>query len=178
MRPYEKLRAGRRPSREIRGPRPLTGRTVLLSLLGFFAIVIGINGVMMALAIGTMPGLEVEKPYQAGIGYNAEIETARAQAARHWSVVSHVERDTSGRAAVMVKARDAGGAAIGGLAVTVKLMRPIDQRADRTLRLGEREGGTYVGDAAGVAKGAWDVELEAKRGPERLFRSRNRVILE
>src|SRR5262252_2055944 len=77
----------------------LTGRTVLWWLLTFFVVVIGSNAVMIALAIGTMPGLETEKPYQTGISYNAEIETARVQAARHWTVVSHIDRDASGRAA-------------------------------------------------------------------------------
>ena len=59
--------------------RPLSGRTVLLWLLAFFGVVIGINTVMIALAIGTMPGLETEKPYQAGVSYYAEIEAARAR---------------------------------------------------------------------------------------------------
>ena len=158
--------------------RPLTGRAVLVSLLAFFGVVIGVNGVMIALAIGTMPGLESEKPYQAGVTYNAEIETARAQAARRWIVTSHVGRDAHGHAAVRVEARDADGAPVGGLAVTARLMRPTDQRSDRTVGLREREPGTYLGEAADVAPGVWDVDLEAARAAERLFRSRNRIILE
>ena len=179
MRPYERLGAGRTVANKIGGAsRPLTGRTVLLSLLAFFAVVIGVNGVMIALAVGTMPGLESEKPYQAGISYNAEIETARAQAARHWAVSSHVGRDATGRAAIKVEASDAAGAAVGGLTVTVRLMRPTNQRADRVLSLNERERGTYLGDTADVAPGAWDVEIEAGRGPERLFRSHSRITLQ
>jgi nitrogen fixation protein FixH len=158
--------------------RPLSGRTVLLSVLAFFGVVIGVNAVMATLAIVTMPGLETEKPYQAGIGYNTEIEAARAQAARHWKVASRIDRDAGGRAAVTVEARDGNGALLGGLTVTVRLVRPTDQRADRTISLGEREMGTYLGEAADVAPGAWDVELDANRGSERLFRSRNRVTLE
>jgi nitrogen fixation protein FixH len=149
-----------------------------VSLLAFFGVVIGVNGMMIALAIGTMPGLESEKPYQAGINYNAEIETARAQAARRWTIASHVDRDASGHATVRVEARDADGAPVGGLAVTVRLMRPTDQRSDRAMQLGEREPGTYLGEAAEVARGVWDVGLEAARASEQLFRSRNRIILE
>jgi nitrogen fixation protein FixH len=133
---------------------------------------------MIALAIGTMPGLESEKPYQAGVTYNAEIETARAQAARRWTVASHVGRDARGHAAVRVEARDADGAPVGGLTVTVGLMRPTDQRSDRTMTLTEGEPGTYLGGTADVAPGVWDVELEAARASKRLFRSRNRIILE
>ena len=180
MRPYERLRAGGTVAHESGGTtgRQLTGRTVLVSLLAFFGVVVGVNGVMIALAIGTMPGLESEKPYHAGINYNAEIETARAQAARHWTMTSHVDRDARGRASVRVEARDADGAAVGGLTVAVRLMRPADQRGDRAMSLGEREPGTYLGEAADVVPGVWDLELEAARAPERLFRSRNRIILE
>jgi nitrogen fixation protein FixH len=180
MRPYERLRAGGPVARESGDAtaRPLTGRAVLVSLLAFFAVVIGVNGVMMALAIGTMPGLESEKPYQAGVAYNAEIETARAQAARRWTMASHVGRDDRGRATVKVEARDAEGAPVGGLTVSVRLMRPADKRADRAIWLSEHEAGTYLGEAADVAPGVWDAELEAARSSERLFRSHNRVILE
>jgi nitrogen fixation protein FixH len=158
--------------------RPLTGRTVLAALLGFFAVIIGVNGVMIALAIGTMPGVGSEKPYQAGVAYNAEIEAARAQAARRWKVASHISRDAQGRAIVSVKARDSNGTPIGGLAVAVRLLRPADQRGDRTMELREREAGTYLGEAADVAAGAWEVEIDAARASERLFRSRNRILLE
>jgi nitrogen fixation protein FixH len=158
--------------------RPLTGGTVLLALLAFFGIVIGVNGVMIALAIGTMPGLENDKPYQAGVAWNAEIEAARAQAGRRWTVATHVTRDAQGRATLAVDAHDAGGGSIGGLTMTARLMRPADQRGDHTILLGERAPGTYEGETTGVAAGAWDVEIEAGRASERLFRSRNRIVLE
>jgi nitrogen fixation protein FixH len=156
----------------------LTGRTVLWWLLAFFGVVIGVNTVMMAFAIGTMPGLETEKPYQAGIGYNAEIAAARVQASRNWKVISHIYRDTNGRAFVKVEARDRNGAPLTRLAVTVRFARPADQRADRIVSLAEHESGDYVGQATDVAPGVWDVELDAERGTERVFRSRNRITLD
>jgi nitrogen fixation protein FixH len=156
----------------------LTGRAVLLTLLGFFGVVVGVNIVMVTLAIGTMPGLENDKPYQVGLAYNAEIEAARAAAARHWTVTSHVSRDSKGRATVSVEARDAGGALINGLTVSVRLLRPTDQRSDRAMELRERAPGSYQGEAADVAAGAWDVEIDAARASERLFRSRNRIVMQ
>jgi len=179
MRPYERLRTGRTVARESgMTSRPLTGRTVLIALLAFFGIVIGVNSVMIALAIGTMPGLENEKPYQAGVAYNAEIDAARAQAGRHWTVVSHVGRDAQDHATASVTARDADGIPMTGLAITMRLLRPADQRGDRTIVLRERAPGTYEGEATGVAVGAWDVEIEAARASERLFRSHNRIVME
>ena len=159
------------------GERPVTGRRVLVWLLAFFGVVIGINGAMMALAIVTMPGLETEKPYQAGIGYNAQIESARAQAARRWKVASHIDRDAGGRASVRVEAHDRDGAPLTGLAVTMRLARPTDQHADRIISLTETGNGGYLGETQDVAPGVWDLGLDADRGPERMFRSKNRITL-
>ena len=65
-----------------------------------------------------------------------------------------------------------------GLRCQVKLARPTDKRADRAFTLGERTAGRYSGDAADVAAGIWDLEVEADRGGERLFRSKNRITLD
>jgi nitrogen fixation protein FixH len=158
--------------------KPVTGRTVFLSLLAFFGVVIAVNGVMSVLAISTMPGTEVENPYRAGIAYNAEINAAHDQAGRHLRVSGHIDRDAGGHASVNIEARDRASAPLAGLAITVRFMRPTDQRADRTVTLTERQTGSYRGEAIDVSAGAWDVEIEANRGGERVFRSRNRVVLE
>jgi nitrogen fixation protein FixH len=158
--------------------RGLSGRTVLFSLIGFFAVVIGVNVTMMTLAISTMPGTEVESPYLAGIKYNAEIASAHAQEARGWHLTSHVDRAGDGRAVVTIEARDRNGAPLTGLALAVKLARPTDQRADRAFLVGERTAGRYSGEASDVAAGIWDLEVEADRGGERLFRSKNRITLD
>jgi nitrogen fixation protein FixH len=156
----------------------LSGRTVLFSLIGFFSVVIGANVTMMTLAISTMPGTEVESPYLAGIKYNAEISAARAQEARGWRLTSHVDRGGDGSAVVTIDARDRDGAPLPRLALSVRLARPTDKRADRVLTLGERAAGRYAGETSDVAAGIWDLEVEADRGGERLFRSRNRITLD
>jgi nitrogen fixation protein FixH len=125
-----------------------------------------------------MPGTEVENPYLAGIKYNDEIAAARAQAGRGWKMTSHVRRVAGGRPAVAVEARDRTGLPLTGLAVTVRLARPTDQRADRSVALTEPRGGSYSGEAADVATGIWDLEIEADRGAQRMFRSKNRVTLD
>jgi len=94
--------------------------------------------------------------------------------------VNHAEFDGRSGAALYLAqtARDPNGAPIGGLAVAVRLLQLAVQRGERTMELREREPGTYLGESADVAAGAWDVEIDAARAPERLFRSRNRVIVE
>jgi nitrogen fixation protein FixH len=179
VRPFERIRTHGTAGRPAEAPPAgtLTGRTVLVSLIAFFGVVIGVNVVMATLAVRTMSGTDVENPYITGIKYNAEISAAREQAERGWRMTSHVDRDAGGRAVVTVEARDRDGAPLTGLALTVRLARPTDKRADRIVAMTERTGGSYRGEAVGVIAGLWDVELEADRGAERMFRSKNRVTL-
>ena len=77
-------------------PKPLTGGKVFLMLVAFFGVVIGVNMVMMRLAIQTLPGTEVDSAYSASLAYEKEIATARDQSARNWKVDAHVERHGAG----------------------------------------------------------------------------------
>ena len=158
-------------------PRPLSGRTVLVWLVAFFGVVIGVNVVMMKLAIDTLPGTDVDSPYKASLAYNGEIQAAQDQAARRWSVTGHLERNADGAAAVNIEARDARDVPLTGLGFSVRLSRPADKRADRVVALTEREPGRYGGQVSDLGLGQWDLVIEAERGSERLFLSRNRVIL-
>ena len=57
-------------------PKPLTGAKVLFMLLAFFGVVIGVNMIMMRLAIQTLPGTDVDRAYSASLAYEKEIATA------------------------------------------------------------------------------------------------------
>ena len=86
-------------------PKPLTGRKVFFMLVAFFGVVIGVNMVMMRLAIQTLPGTEVDSAYSASLAYEKEIAAARDQNARNWKVDAHVER--AGMAARRCRSRRA-----------------------------------------------------------------------
>jgi nitrogen fixation protein FixH len=158
--------------------RPLRGRTVLAALLGFFGVVVGVNMIMMTLAIRTLPGTEVDSAYRASLRFNGEIEAAREQDARGWRIVAQVDRAADGHAAIRVEARDAQAAPLAGFDMTAQLQRPANKRGDRTAALVEREIGIYRGAAVDVAAGQWDLVIEAGRAGKRLFLSRNRLILD
>jgi nitrogen fixation protein FixH len=160
-------------------PRPITGRKVLFMMVAFFGVVIGVNLIMMRLAIQTLPGTEVDSAYSASLAYEKEIATARAQSARNWKVDAHVERRADGAATVRLDARDASGTPLSGLKFSGRLERPTDKRVDRAVELAESGIGIYRGGAIDVLPGQWDlvIEGEARGGGARLFLSRNRVIL-
>ena len=157
--------------------KPLTGTKVFLMLVAFFGVVIGVNVTMMKLAIATLPGTEVDSPYAAGLVYDREISAAQDQAARKWKVSAHIERRADGNAVLQVEARDASGQPVSGLKFGGRLERPTDKRADLALELAEAGSGIYRGNAASVAPGQWDLVIEGDAKGERVFLSRNRVIL-
>jgi nitrogen fixation protein FixH len=158
-------------------PRPLTGRMVLFCLIAFFGTVIGVNMLMMKLAIDTLPGTEVDSAYRASLAYEKEIAAARDQDKRNWKVDTHVERRADGAATVRLDARDAGGAPLSGVKFSGRLERPTDKRVDRDVELAESAAGSYRGSAIDVLPGQWDLVIEGEVRGARLFMSRNRVIL-
>ena len=146
-------------------------------MVSFFAVVIGVNVVMMRLAIATLPGTEVDSAYSAGLAYQKEIQAAQQQIDRNWKVDAHVERQPDGTARLNLVARAPDGKPLAGLAVFGRLERPTDRRADQAFDISESGGGSYRGIARGVAAGQWDLVIEADRDGQRLFLSRNRVVL-
>jgi nitrogen fixation protein FixH len=157
--------------------RPLTWRFVLTAVVSFFAVVIGVNVVMMRLAVTTLPGTEVDSAYSAGLAYQREILAARQQKARDWKLDAHIERKPEGFAALNIHAQDRSGAPLAGLAIFARLERPTDRRADQAFEIGESGGGSYRGTAHGVAAGQWDLVIEADSEGKRMFLSRNRIVL-
>lgn len=164
-------------NRSLASPKPLTGRKVLFMLLAFFGVVIGVNMIMMRLAIQTLPGTEVDSAYTASLAYESEITAAHDQNARNWKVDAHIGRDPGGGATVQVEARDKNGAPMSGLKFAGRFERPTDRRADKRIALAEVGIGIYRGNAAEIAQGQWDLVLEGEAAGQRMFLSRNRVLL-
>jgi nitrogen fixation protein FixH len=164
-------------SRLSSSPKPLTGRKVLAMLVAFFGIVIVVNMTMMKLAILTLPGTEVDSAYSASLAYEKEIVAARDQNARNWTVDAHVQRSGQGSATLQVEARDRNGRPMSGLKFRGRFERPTDRRADLPVVLAEVGIGIYRGSAPEIAPGQWDLVLEGVSAGQRLFLSKNRVLL-
>jgi len=158
-------------------PKPLTGRTVLFLLVAFFGVVIGVNLVMMKFAIQTLPGTEVDSAYSASLAYEKEIAAAHEQNMRNWHVDAQVQRGADGAALLRVEARDDNGRPLSGLKFLGRFERPTDRRADQAVTLAETGIGIYSGNAALIAPGQWDLVLQGDKAEQRMFLSRNRVLL-
>ena len=163
------------PNRRNR-PGELTGRAVLLWLVGFFAVVFVVNGIMANAAISTFGGLETQSSYKAGQQFEGEISKAERQDERHWQVAGKLVRDGGGEAVLDLSARDEKGAALTGLKATARLAHPADARLDRVFELARSGAGAFHGQID-AKPGQWELLIDLYRGDERLFRSRNRVTL-
>ena len=155
--------------------RPLTGRFVLFCMIAFFAVIALVNAVMIRFAVTTFGGVETSSSYQAGLAYTREAASAHTQDALNWQVNARV-RPSAGMTQVEVDARDAAGGALAGLQAAARLERPTDRRVDQVVALSENGAGQFRGTAGSLA-GQWDLIIELSRDGERVFRSRNRVVL-
>ena len=159
-----------------RRPRELTGRTVLLYLVAFFAVVAAVNAVMMTAAVTTFSGVETANSYQAGVSFAREEAAAEAQESRHWRVNSSLRPQTNGLTQVELSAQDRAGQPLAGLEAAVSLIHPNDRRRDRPVSMQANAPGHFSGVVA-PSPGQWDLVIELARDSERLFRSKERIIL-
>jgi nitrogen fixation protein FixH len=155
--------------------RQVTGRMVLACLIGFFAVIAGVNAVMIRAAVSTFGGVETGNAYQAGVAFASEIAAAEAQDALRWAVRAKVSA-AAGATDIDVTAVDAAGRPITGLTATARLVHPADKRADHVVVLGEDAPGVFKGRTDAVA-GQWALVIELARDGTRMFRSSNRVFI-
>jgi nitrogen fixation protein FixH len=159
------------------GPRSkeVTGRMVLICFVTFFAVVGGVNAVMIRAAVSTFGGVDTANAYQAGLAFAREIAAVEEQDARHWDVRAHITTE-AGATALEVVAVDGAGAPLSRLDATARLVHPTDKRADHVVALDEIAPGRFKGRTDELV-GQRDVVIELARDGTRLFRSRNRVFV-
>jgi len=157
-------------------PHQVTGWMVLGFMIAFFAIIVGVNVFMAHAAISTFGGVETASSYHAGQMFERDVAMAKAQDAEHWQVDAKVTRAADGSTLVEIAARDAAGAPVSDVVASALFSRPTDQRFDHSVAVHEIGSGHFVGNADLVA-GQWDLVIELSRQDERVFRSKNRIVL-
>ncbi len=163
--------------KHVKKPRELTGRAVLIWLMGFFAVIFAVNGWLVQAATSTFGGLDTPSSYKAGLMFESEIARAQRQQALHWQVEGKLKRDRAGEAVLDVTVRDEHGAPVTGLTADALLEHPADSRLDHVIHMASAGAGAFHGEARGHS-GQWDLVVDFYRGGERVFRSRSRVTLQ
>lgn len=153
--------------------RQLTGKHVLAMFIAFFAVVVTVNMIMFRAATSTFGGVETDSAYKVGLAYNDQLEAARKQAALGWRVDAKVDGEH-----VSLTVRDRDGQIVPGLDGDVLLAWPADRRLDRKGVISARDGGRYdVTLDKPLPPGQWDVVVNLRQKGERVFQSKNRILL-
>jgi nitrogen fixation protein FixH len=164
------------PSETHARPHQITGLIVLGFMIAFFAIIVGVNVFMAHAAISTFGGVETASSDHAGQMFERDVAMAKAQDAQHWRVDAKLTRAADGTTLIDITAHDGAGAPVSGVAASAQFARPTNRRLDRTIMVGQTGPGHFVGNTD-LAAGQWDLVIELSRQDERLFRSKNRVVL-
>jgi nitrogen fixation protein FixH len=144
-------------------------------LVGFFGIVLAVNGAMIYSAISTHSGLVAIEPYRKGLHYNDRIAAGERQNRLGWTVALDVRLD--GR--VMLRLAETDGQPVRNLKINAVLGRPSTNRHDMALTFVEKEPGAYAALIPPLAEGSWLLAFEAAYSDpaQPVFRARRRLWL-
>lgn len=146
--------------------RPVTGKIVLGAMLGFFAVVLSVNGLFVFLALDTWTGTTSRHAYVEGLAYNDRLAAARRQEALGWhlDVETVAGPDEGDRVPIVLRAhlRDARGAGIDGARLTGELRHSMAEALDTSLDFGDVGGGRYEAAVTLPRRGRWELRLEAE----------------
>jgi nitrogen fixation protein FixH len=140
-------------------PREITGRHVLLAMLGFFGFIIATDAFLVYKAVSTFGGVETDDAYRRGLSYNDRIANERAQAALGWTKVATLDAD---KGELVVTIRDNNDNAVDNLQISAVLGRPATNKDDRILKLTQVGAGRYLATVGNIEPGTWVAELEAR----------------
>lgn len=148
--------------------------------VGAFAVVFAVNMTMVKFATSTFSGLAVERAFDKGNAYNAEIAAEQAQAALGWTAdLAIAEAVPESDDVRMVRWRltvaDRDGRPVDGLAVSARVERPTVTGHDIAITLYPTGPGAYEAQTRLPFKGQWEVRLVANRQGTPPYRLRNRV---
>ena len=137
--------------------RTLTGRGVLLWLIGFFGIIFATNGYFVTAAIKTFSGEDVGDPYMQGVEYNSTLDRRAEQRKLGWTSTISAERLAGGHVRINVTLLHADRSPETGSTLQGKLRHPANGGLDRPLEFRQAAPGVYQAELSGVSPGSWDI---------------------
>ncbi|RIA47806.1 FixH family protein [Dichotomicrobium thermohalophilum] len=143
------------------GGRPITGRTVLYILVGFFGVMLVANGIFTYLAVSTFNGLVTEGSYRKGLEYDERLAAEARQERLGWNADLQLA-ERGGQLRFKLEGDD--GRPVSGRLVRVRMGRPATDKFDRTILLNETSPGLYTRDISLPGAGNWLASLEVLEG--------------
>lgn len=135
------------------------------------------NGALIYFAARSAPAVVADRPFETGRTYNRDLAAAAAQQRLGWSAVLDTQLlRASIPSPIVLDIRDRAGAPVAGLAVELRVWRPVGASPDQRLRLAETEPGHYAAAPTFPAAGQWQLDIVAKRGEEEFALGRRVIV--
>lgn len=147
------------------GPWRLFPRFAILAL----AVVIGVNALMISLALRSFPGAAGGLAFDTGNEYNDVLDAAASEADGRFTVVSRIE---AGRLQVTPVIE---GVSPNEIVLTGKALRPLGEPLETPLVFG-RHDDIFEAERPLPALGQWLVLFAAKAG-DRTYHTSGRVVV-
>lgn len=135
-------------------PKPF-GRTVLISFILFFGLIIAVNSVFIYYALDSHPGIITENPYEKGLKFDETLNKAKNQP----KIENSVNYENGVLAWIL---KDTDGSPIDKANVTVKMLRPVEDGHDKVFTLEHVGNGRYEAKLDLQYKGSWQAQLKAQ----------------
>lgn len=133
-------------------------------------LVVAVNVVLIAYAIGTFPGLRTENAYGKGLKYNETLAAVEAQERLGWRsdiTLTPLTSDAGARRVVVSAVLlDREGRPLTGLAARALITRPTVKGHDIGTPLVEQADGRYGAEVTLPLPGVWDIRVHAHRGAD------------
>ncbi|MEM9599806.1 MAG: FixH family protein [Pseudomonadota bacterium] len=142
----------------------LTGRHVLLLMVGFFGVIIATSVVFTTLAVTSFRGEDVKRSYRQGLDYNTTLDARSAQSQLGWTAQINIV-DDRGERMVVVQLTDADGVPLSATEFVGRLRHPVDSTLDHKIDLDSQGDGIARANLTGLL-GQWTLEVSATRGED------------
>ncbi len=153
------------------GSWEFTGRHMLIVVVSFFAVVIGVNMVLVYYANSSWSGLVVPNTYVASQHFDDDVAAQKAMQAKGW--VSTLD---AGSGRIAYKLADASGSPVGADEVVLSFQRPVSESEDRVVHLQMGQTG-YFEAPSDLGTGQWVVRVEVMSDGEVLYHESRRLIV-
>jgi nitrogen fixation protein FixH len=137
--------------------RQFTGRDMAFVIVGFFALVIGVNFTMAWFARDSFGGLVVDNAYVASQKYNGWLAEARAQEQLPWQAEQRLGQDRH----VTLALRGSSGS----FSASAVAQHPLGRAPDLVLTFAAAADGSLRSTQA-LPPGRWNVRTTINRGSE------------
>jgi nitrogen fixation protein FixH len=148
-------------------PIPAWKSPWVIAWIGLVLAVLGVNGVMVYLAVATNPGLVVEDFYERGQNLERTMLSRNARDPG-WLLRADIPQDVNAGEQTPIRffLVDKAGQPVSPETVELFVYRPSDATRDFSVVMTEEGPGRYVADVSFPLIGVWDTLVAARNGDD------------